>query len=151
MWLTVDFYHHPSAIQCIHCCNVPITFAYIIIIITTGESGTACSSGTHGFTFAFSGSYCSIFGFVCRLLQITVCHFVYFQLATVLSVLLRFTLLITPLVSSSFFTIHFVPGIMVFSYFSLLYYGNVTFTIENQICDQWHKMRNLLYMTFSTY
>jgi hypothetical protein len=49
------------------------------------------------------GSLCSsIFSFLCRALWIIVCTFILFHLVIVVSVLPRFTFLITPFVSSNF-------------------------------------------------
>ena len=58
----------------------------------TSGAGTAYHSGAPKTTPGFQrGSCCSMFSFLCSVLQIAVCPIVPFHLATVLSVLLRFT------------------------------------------------------------
>ena len=76
--------------------------------ITSG-SGTAYPSGAPEFTPGFQwGSCCSMFRFLCRVLQIVVCPFISFceegGRGIMLSVLHRFTVMITPLVSSNSFS-----------------------------------------------
>ena len=75
-------------------CFYPEKHDFIITLAqtcVTSGAGIAYLSGAPEFTPAFYwGSCCSIFSFMCSVLQIVVCHFVLFLLAIVLSVL-RFT------------------------------------------------------------
>ena len=71
--------------------NIYVREITLVKVATIG-AGTAYPSGAHEFTPGFQWCSCYlIVSFMCNVLQIVVCPFIFFLLAIVLSVLPRFT------------------------------------------------------------
>ena len=73
--------HNNIIIDICGCVYFPVSVLSIVLI----------HKFVSGFTPFLCGSCCSFFSFLCSRLLIVVCHFVFFLLSIVLSVLLRFT------------------------------------------------------------